>query len=240
MDAKHRHQLKQNEFAVATMTLAERLAEYRKPLLTAVAAVVLLAVVAGGFMAYRTRQANAAGAALGVALATAEAPIAPAPTLPGASQTPGTFPTAEARADASASAFRAVMTDYPGTEAARVAAFHLAGQLLAGGQATEAERAYAQLATEEGNTLRGQSARLGQAEALMALGRTDDALKIYTDLAAARDGQLPTDGLLMQLGRASARAGKTAEARAAFQRVVDEFPTSGYVMVAQQEMAALN
>jgi outer membrane protein assembly factor BamD (BamD/ComL family) len=44
----------------------------------------------------------------------------------------------------------------------------------------------------------------------------------------------------MQLGRASQRAGKTAEARAAFQRVVDEFPESTFVSTAQQQIAALN
>jgi TolA-binding protein len=75
---------------------------------------------------------------------------------------------------------------------------------------------------------------------MMAAGRHDDALKIYTDVAAVRDGALPVDGLLMQLGRASKRAGKMAEARAAFQRVIDEFPESGFVSVAQQQIAALN
>ncbi len=44
----------------------------------------------------------------------------------------------------------------------------------------------------------------------------------------------------MQLGRASQRAGRTAEARAAFQRVVDEFPESGFLQAAQQQIAALN
>lgn len=240
MDAKHRHELKQNEFALATMSVADWFNEYRKPLLTALAGVALIAAIVGAFLAYQTRQANVAGAALGVALATIEAPIAPAPTLPGAVQTPGTFPTVEARAEAAAAALREVVANHPGSEPARVASFYLAGQLLAGGGAAEAEQAYAQLAAEEGSTLRGQSARLGQAEALMALGRTDEALAILTDLAAARDGALPTDGLLMQLGRASQRAGKTAEARAAFQRVIDEFPLSSYVMTAQQEIAALN
>jgi TolA-binding protein len=240
MDSKHRHELKQNEFAIATMTVADRLAEHRKTILAVVGALVVLAVIAGGVMAYRTRQANAAGAALGIAMATAEAQVIPAPTLPGATQTPGTFPTAQARADAAIKAFTDVTTTYPGTEAARIASFHLASQLLAGGKAAEAEQAFAALATDEGNTLRGQSAKLGQAEALMALGRTDEALKIYTDLAAVRDGALPVDGLLMQLGRASQRAGKTAEARAAFQRVIDEFPESGFVPAAQQQIAAMN
>jgi TolA-binding protein len=239
MDSKHRHELKQNEFAVATLTVAERLAEHRKTILTAMGVVGVVAIVAGGVMAYRTRQANTAGAALGIAMATAEAPIAPLSTLPGATQTPGTFPTAQARSEAAISAFTEVTTTYPGTEAARIASFQLGSALMAAGRAAEAEQAFAAVASE-GNTVRGQAARLGQAEALMAAGRTDDALKIYTDLAAVRDGAMPVDGLLMQLGRASQRAGRTAEARAAFQRVVDEFPESGFLQTAQQQIAALN
>lgn len=240
MDAKHRHELKQNEFAIATMTVADRIAEHKTTILTILGVVAVVAVVAGGVMAYRTSQANKAGELLGRAMATAEAPVVPAPTLPGATQTPGTFPTVQARAEAAAQAFTQVTTTYPGTAAARVAQFHLAAQMLAGGKAAEAEQAYGALAADEGNTLRGQSARLGQAEALMALGRTDDALKIFAELAAQRDGAMPVDGLLMQLGRASQRAGRTAEARAAFQRIVDEFPESTFIMSAQQQIAALN
>jgi TolA-binding protein len=240
MDAKHRHELKQDEFTAATLTVADRIAENRNTILAVVGVVVVLAIIIGGIVAYRTNQANNAGALLGVALATAEAPVVPAPTLPGATQTPGTYPTAEARAEAAIQALNEVISQYPGTEAAKDARFNLAGQLLAGGKAADAEQAYAALANDEGNSLRGQSARLGQAEALMALGRTDEALKIYTDLAAQRDGALPVDGLLMQLGRASQRAGRTAEARAAFQRVVDEFPESLFLMSAQQQIAALN
>jgi outer membrane protein assembly factor BamD (BamD/ComL family) len=44
----------------------------------------------------------------------------------------------------------------------------------------------------------------------------------------------------MELGRASLKAGKTAEARAAFKRVVDEFPESTFVADAQQRLAATN
>ena len=46
--------------------------------------------------------------------------------------------------------------------------------------------------------------------------------------AATRTSQLPLDGVLMQLGRACARAGKKEEAVRAFTRVVDEFPQSMY------------
>jgi outer membrane protein assembly factor BamD (BamD/ComL family) len=74
----------------------------------------------------------------------------------------------------------------------------------------------------------------------MAAGKTDEAIKIYTELAAARDSALPVDGLLMELARASQKAGKPQDARAAFKRVVDEFPESTYTADARQQLAALN
>lgn len=240
MDAKQRHDLKRDEFTETVLTLADRVAAKRRALVTAAVVLLGVLVVVGGIMTWRTRQANEAGALLGIALATAESPIVPPPSVAGAMQTPGTFPTVEARAEAAIAAFNAVIERYPGTEAARTAAFHLASELLAAGRAEEAERAFAAIAAEEGNTLRGGSARLGQAEALLALGRADEALAIYNELAAARDGVLPQDAVLMELARASERAGRVDDARAAYRRVIDEYPQSLFVMQAEQQLAALN
>ncbi len=79
-------------------------------------------------------------------------------------------------------------------------------------------------------------ARLGRAESLRYQGKYDDAIKALTDLAAERDGMLPVDGVLMQLAQTCLKAGKTQEARAAFKRVVDEFPDSNYVAEARQQL----
>ena len=47
MDSKHRHELKQNEFAMATMTVAERVAEHRRTILAVIGVVAVIAVIAG-------------------------------------------------------------------------------------------------------------------------------------------------------------------------------------------------
>lgn len=240
MDSKERHKLKQNEFAVFTMSVADRIALHRTKVVAAVAILAVLLVIAGGVMAWRSHQANEAGAMLGVAMATAGSQIVPASSLPGATQAAGTFPTEQTRSEAAIAGFNAVVAAYPGTDAARMASFQAASELLAAGRAAEAEQAFAAVAEDEGDSVRGQAARLGRAEALLVLDRTDEALQVYTDLAAERDGPMPTDGLLMQLGRASERAGRAAEARAAFQRVVDEFPESFFVEDARQQLASMN
>jgi len=55
----------------------------------------------------------------------------------------------------------------------------------------------------------------------------------------AADALLPVDGVLMELGRAYRLAGRSDEARAAFQRIMDEFPTSLYFTNAERELQVL-
>ena len=135
-------------------------------------------------------------------------------------------------------AFRQVAESFPGTDAATVATYQLGSELLLAKRPAEAQQAFHTVATS-GSAFYASLARLGEAEALMAQNKQDEALKIYTDLAADRNGTLPTDGLLMELARAAQKAGKPQDARAAFKRVVDEFPDSGYAADAKAQLAAL-
>src|SRR5690606_21568924 len=173
MDSKHRHALKQDEFTNTLWNWSDTIAARRRLVAGLAVALVAVLVIAAGWLTWRARQANEAGALLGVAMATASSPIVPTSSVAGATQTAGTFPTEQARAEAALEAFNVVIAEAPGTEAARTAAYHAASALMAAGRLDEAERAFAAIAESEGTSIRGQSARLGQAEALVALGRTD-------------------------------------------------------------------
>ena len=59
---------------------------------------------------------------------------------------------------------------------------------------------------------------------------------MYRELANDKEGPLPVDGVLMQLGRACDAAGKAADARQAFKRIVDEFPMSPYSAEAKKAL----
>ena len=82
-------------------------------------------------------------------------------------------------------------------------------------------------------------ARLGEADARLLAKEYDQAIAVYKELGERKDGPLPADGVLMQLGRAYVAAGKTAEAKQTFTRVVDEFPDSPYSAEARRELDAL-
>jgi len=156
--------------------------------------------------------------------------------VPGAKQQAGTYPTESARTEAAIAAFQKVIDAYPNGEPGHAARYYVASLHLSTGKAVEAERLFGEVASGAASSIYGPMSQLGRSQALSALGKHDDAIKVLTDLSGQRDGVLPIDGVLMELARTFDRAGKTQEARAAYKRVVDEFPQSGYATEARQHM----
>ncbi len=240
MKSKQRHELKQNEIAELAMRAMAWYEGNRSQAAAIASAVVAVAVLAGGYLWWQQQAANEAGALLGTAVAIAQAPIAPAPTVAGATQLSGTFPNEEARLEAALGAYRAVIDGYPGAEAALSARYAMANALLAAGRAAEAEEAFGAVVDGAGSSpLQGSLGKLGRGQALAAQGKHEDAIALLTELSADRESRLPLDGILIQLARTSAKAGRTDDARAAFRRIVDEFPSSAFASEARQELARL-
>jgi hypothetical protein len=239
MKADHRHQLKQNDFALRVAKATEVMATNRDRIVMGTVAVIAIVIAISVYSWWSGRAAGQAEALLAVAMQTYDAPIVPAPTVPGATQQAGTFPTEQARSEAALAAFQNVIDQYPSTDAAVAARYHHAASLAAVGRLAEAEKGYQATIDAAGDSLFAATARLGQAEVLIAAKEFDRGLKALEDLAANRDGLLPVDGVLMQLARGYQKAGKTAEARTAFKRVVDEFPDSLFVPQARTELAKL-
>ena len=61
----------------------------------------------------------------------------------------------------------------------------------------------------------------------------------YKELSERKDGDMPADAILMQLGRTYIAAGKKDDAKKTFTKVVDEHPDSPYAAEARQELDAL-
>jgi tetratricopeptide (TPR) repeat protein len=241
MKAQERHQLKQNEFATTVVRVSETVRNNQQRIVLWIVAAIAVAVIAGGWFWWRGKQRNEAGAALASAMVVNQSPIAPAPTVPGATQAPGTFTTTKARQEAALAAFQKVAAAYPSSPEGLAAASQAAAALYSLGRYADAEKAYGDVITRAGGmSVYGLPARLGLAQALAAQSKYDAAIKEYTDLAAYRDGLLPVDGVLVELARTYVKAGKRADARATFKRVVDEFPTSVFVSEAREQMAALS
>jgi len=240
MKAEERHHLKQNDFATSVVRIAGAAREHRDRLLLIAVVVVLVVGIGGALLLWQRKKQDTAGADFAKAMAVVQAQIAPAPTVPGATQAAGTFPTMQARQEAALKALRQVASAYPSNDEGVSAAYQAAGTLVSLDRLSEAEKAYQDVISRAGNSIYGPMARMGLAETLVAEKQFDRAIKEYTDLSAQRDGVVPVDSVLMQLARAYLKAGKTTEARAAFKRVVDEFPESSHVAEARLQMTSLS
>ncbi len=239
MKAQERHKLKQNEFAIQVAKATEALGTYRTQIIGGVITVVAVIVIASVWSWWSGRTEAQANAKLATAMQIYDAPIVPAPTVPGATQQAGTYPTEQARSEAALAAFQQVIDQYGGTDAAVAARYHHAASLVNVGKYTEAMQGYEAAMNSANDTLFKATAKLGLAEAAVAAGQFDRGITLLQELAADRDGILPIDGILMQLANAYQRAGKPADARTAFKRVVDEFPDSLYVPQARTELVKL-
>ena len=239
MKTVERRHLKQNEFARTVQSASTWVAENRDLTVKVAGAALVVLVLVGGYLFWRKHTDDQAGTWLGIAMAIADAPVVPPPTLPGAQQTPNTYPTEKAKFEAALTAFHEVVNRYPSTRAAMAARVEIASTLLTLGRFAESEAAYQDVVKESPNSFYAPMAKLGAAEAEAAQGQFDKAIAAFTDLAGQRDGALPVDGVLMRLAQTYLKAGKTKDARAAFQQVVDQFPNSPYANEARQRIAQL-
>jgi TolA-binding protein len=242
MKGTERHRLKENEVAHTVARLKTAYETYQKPLIWGTAAIVAVVVVVVGLTTWRSQADGQSRALLADAMAAERAQVAQAPP-PGTPNPPpppaGSYPTERARNEAALAKFLAVANQYPSAESGIVARYHAAALLTALGRNGEAVQRYQEVVDKAGNSLYGQMARLGQAEAEAAEGKYDQAITIFKDMSVSKDGQLPVDGILMQLARTYNAAGRQPDARQTFKRIVDEFPQSPYSVEAKRQMDAI-
>jgi TolA-binding protein len=239
MKRTERHHLKENEVASTVARAKEAYELYRKPIIAAAIAVTIIVASAVGFMAWRSQADSQARALLADAMAVERAQVATAPASGATAPAPppaGSYPTERVRNEAALAKFMAVANAYPSSGAGVAARYHAAAMLTALGRTNEAMQRYQEVLDRGGSSLYGQMAKLGMADAEVAVGKFDQAIAVYREMSSAKEGQLPVDGILMQLARAYGAAGKQTDARQTFKRVVDEFPQSAYSVEAKRAM----
>jgi TolA-binding protein len=240
MKSIERHKLKENELARTVSQAREVLDTRKRTIVLALAALVLALAALGGYTWWRGSRESRANEALAAAIALYDAPVvpiaAPAPGSPAPLPQPGTFSTEREKLQAALPKFREAADRHPNSTPGLVARFHLAGILASLGQYAEAEQAFQEVVNRAGGGIYGRMARLGLANAQVAQDKFDNAIALYTELSRDTSSPVPLDGILMQLGRAYARAGRKEEAARTFDRIVQEFPQSPFLTDARREL----
>ena len=236
MKRVERQHLKENELQTLARQARERFEARRRETTTAVTLIVAVGVVALVFFGWRERVQAKAHALLAEALVVQDARVGP-PPAPGTTPDTGLrFNSERERAQAALTKFKVAADAYPSTDAGLYARYQQGATYMTLGNPAQAAATYQQVADKAGESIYGQMARLGLAEAQATQGQYDQAINTFKELAQRKDGPLPVDGILMQLGRVYLEAGKRTDAQQTFNRLVDEFPDSPFTGDARREL----
>jgi len=238
MKRAERHHLKENELRTFARRAAETVEARGRETTIILVAVVAVAAVAVGYFAWREYEQGKAHALLADAMTVAEARIGP-PPAPGTPAGGLYFPTERERAQAALTKYKAAADAYPSTDAGIYARFQEAATSLALGNSMQAAAVYQQVIDKAGNGFYGQMSRLGVAEAQARAGQFDQAITTFKEMSQHKDGPLPVDGILMQLGKTYLEAGKRADAQQTFNKLVEEYPESPFTSDAKRELETL-
>ena len=235
MKRTERRHLKENELQTFARDARERFEARRRETLAIVALVAVVGIAAVAYFGWRERVHTRAASLLAEADAVKEARIAPPGTMEGGLR----FVNERERAQAALTKFKAAADAYPSTDDGIHARYEEAATLMILGNPAQAAAAYQQVIDKAGDRIQGQMARLGLAEAQAMQGQFDPAINTFKERAQRKDGPLPIDGILMQLGRAYAGAGKRSDAQQTYNRLVTEFPDSPFSADAKREIENL-
>src|SRR5687768_13717217 len=176
-------------------------------MLKTVGIVALVLLVAGiGFGVWREWNSGRGQAELAEAMVALNAEVVPV-GLTGEEGVPaaaslgavGTFATEEAKLKAALPKLKVAADAYPGSPAGIQARYHMAGALTSLGRHAEAMTAFDEVIKQAGeDSLYGQMALLGKAEAQSQGGQLDAAIETWKGLVAKNADQLPVDAVLMQ------------------------------------------
>ena len=238
MKSTERHHLKENELGRLARSARETVQTRRTETTGLIAIAVVVGALAIGYFGWREHVQTKAHGLLAEAMAVQDARVGP-PPAPGTPAGGLYFPTERERSQAALTKFKIAADAYPSTDAGVYARYQEGATSLALGSTPGAISAYEQVIKESGDNFYGQMARLGLAEAQVRAGQYDPAINTFKELAQRKDGPLPVDGILMQLGRTYLEAGKRADAQQTFNRLVEEYPESPFTGDARKEIETL-
>jgi tetratricopeptide (TPR) repeat protein len=238
MKSTERHHLKENELGRLARSARETVQTRRTETTGLIAIAVVVGALAIGYFGWREHVQTKAHGLLAEAMAVQDARVGP-PPAPGTPAAGLYFPTERERSQAALTKFKIAADAYPSTDAGVYARYQEGATSLALGSTPGAISAYEQVIKQSGDNFYGQMARLGLAEAQVRAGQYDPAINTFKELAQRKDGPLPVDGILMQLGRTYLEAGKRADAQQTFNRLVEEYPESPFTGDARKEIETL-
>jgi len=210
----------------------EFVARNQRQVAIAAVALVLLGLGAWGARSWQERRALAAELAFADAMKIYLTPTA-AEVPEGAQSTVAPFATKAEKLTKAIAAFDGVDRAYASFASGRRARYFAAVARLEAGDSKQAEEALKPLALA-GATLESGLARLALADLYRRAGQVEKAVETLRQIIDAPASELPRDAALLDLGATFEEAKRPAEARAAYDRLAKDFPSSVYAAEARR------
>ena len=229
-----RQQLKRDKFAETAEETVSWAVEHQKELAgLAIAAVVAVAIVAGGWIYYNQRD-QAASAELGAALRTYGAPLR-SPNAPKLDYM--TFTSGKERAEAARKAFQQVRDKYPHTRAAEVARYFVGVTSLDMGDTAGAERTLREVAGSHDDAFSALG-KFALASVYRAENKDADAIRLYQELIAHPAATVPKSTAQLELASLYQQK-QPEEAAKIYTQIQKDDPTSPAAQTAATRLASL-
>ena len=238
MKRAERHHLKENPLAAGLQPMLESVRGGRWAAGAATALGVL--IIGASVLGWQQWRTSRASELLASAMAIVETPVVPADADQAAAAAPaGAYPSEAAKLETAVPRLIEAADAYPGLPQGIAARYQAAVALGALGRSAEAGAQYERLIEIAGDGIYAQMARLGRAEEHLQAGEYAAAIALLEAEARVADAEFPLDAVLMRLGQSYRLAEQPSDATLAFQRLVDEYPASGYRFDAERELDTL-
>jgi tetratricopeptide (TPR) repeat protein len=223
-----RKELKRNELAETFGRTVDYVSHHRRGAAEAIGAAAAVLVLAAGFFLFRGWRERQAGKDLSAALEILEAPLS---TDPAGAAAVRKFSTAADREREATKHLREAAAK-GGTDAGRAARVILAARSDKPAQAVETLSKEAHAAGAEV----AAAAEIDAARLLASEGKTTEAIDRLKGAIESSQSTAPKDALLFALAETYEKAGSTTDARATYQRLVNDYPNSPYRNDARQKI----
>jgi tetratricopeptide (TPR) repeat protein len=235
MSGLTRQEMKRDEVREWMVVAIDWIADNVKVLFAVIGGLIGLGVVVALVFQFLGNRAERAQDELAEAIRIYTAPVDPAAPAPDDPRNP-VFASGADRAARAETILERVHESFGSTAAGRIAGAYLGDIAAERGDLGAAREHWRRYLQEDSDSALAATVRLD----LIALERQlGDGEQLAADLRAAIDDgswSVPNDILLWELGVTLEHAGRDEEARDAFQRLVDEHPTSAYAEPARERI----
>jgi len=234
MDRQHRKDLKHDKFVDEIGSLSSRARENQRLLYMIAGGAVVLAVLVYGIFFYRSNREQKAQQDLSIAIDTIESPLMPAAAsqpVPNAK-----FKTEADRTAAAEKQFRAVTSNYSGTDASEVASLYLARIQAGKGDVAGARTLLQDFVNRNPKHLLVNGARYSLYQIRIDNGEAPQVAQELQAEISKSEPSLPADSLLSLLAHDFEVQGNPEKTKETYRRIVTEFPDSPYALEAQRKI----